>query len=153
MNLVLWHKNPCIFLSATIFSWKFVGMCQKVCLLKINHWPFPQDLWTCTNQGQVRHSFCLRSCMTILQLLITQKGQLVWSWFLFYLKAIEWKIFLVSGNLCLFAYSICFLSFKVTRGFWLIINMCTGASCSNTFYSQLLFICLTWCMFLIVSWR
>jgi len=63
------------------------------------------------NQGQVRHSFCVRSCMTIFKLLVTRKGQLVWSWFLFYLKAIEQKIFLVSGNLCLFTYSICLLSF------------------------------------------
>jgi len=82
-------KTLVSFLSVTIFSRKFVGMCQKVCLLKINHWHFPHDLWTNVNQGQVRHSFCVRSCMTIFQLLITQKGQLVWSWFLFYLKAVE----------------------------------------------------------------
>ena len=74
VNLVLWHKNPCIFLSMTIFSWKFVRMCQKVCLLKINHWHLPYDLWTYVNQGQVRHSYCVHSCMTIFQLLITQKG-------------------------------------------------------------------------------
>jgi len=40
------------------------------------------------NQGQIRQFF-VRSCMTIFQLLITRKGQLVWSWFLFYLKAME----------------------------------------------------------------
>jgi len=56
-------------------------MCQKVFLLKINHWHFPYDLSTYVNQGQVSVCFCVRSCMTIFQLLITQKGQLVWSWF------------------------------------------------------------------------
>jgi len=64
VNLVLWHKNPYIsFLSVNIFSWNFARMCQKVCLLKINHWHFPYDLWTYVNQGQVGHSFCVHSCM------------------------------------------------------------------------------------------
>jgi len=72
-------KTLVSFLSVTTFSWKFVRMCQKVFLLKINHWCFPYDLWTYryVNQGQVRHSFCVRSCMTIFQWLITEKGQLV----------------------------------------------------------------------------
>ena len=39
-------KTLVSFLSVTIFSWKFVRMCQKVCLLKTNHWYFPYDLWT-----------------------------------------------------------------------------------------------------------
>ena len=82
-------KTLVSFLSVTIFSRTFVKMCQKICLLKRNHWHFPYDLWTYVNHGQVRHSFCVLSCMTIFQLLITQNGQLVWSWFLFYLKATE----------------------------------------------------------------
>jgi len=79
-------KTLVSFLSVIIFSWKFVIMCQKVCLLKVNHWYFPYDLWTYVNQGQVRHSFCVCSCMTIFQLLMTRKGQLVWSWFCFIWK-------------------------------------------------------------------
>jgi len=37
-------------------------------------------IWTYVIQGEVRHSFCVCSCMTIFQLLITRKSQLVWSW-------------------------------------------------------------------------
>jgi len=50
-------------------------MCQRVCLLKINHWHFCYDVWTYVNQGQAKHSFFVSSCMTIFQLLITRKGQ------------------------------------------------------------------------------
>jgi len=124
------YESGCAFSSWTNFMWYL--LCQKVCLLKINHWHFPYDLWTFVNQGQVRYSFCVHSRMTIFQLLITQKGQLVWSWFLFHLKAIEYKIFLVSGNLCLFTYSIRFLSFEVTKG---ILNICTRAAVPKLFWA------------------